>query len=74
MINMNLPAHAKFLRVNMQDGRTACWFEVDLEECRMIETRTFLIVGTGQIFSEGLTYLQTFFEGPFVWHLYEDVN
>lgn len=37
-----------------------------------VETRRFLFVGTGHDFDgRGVTHLGTFFDVPYVWHLFE---
>ena len=59
----------KFLALQVRSGEPQMWFEVDLSQSA--DTRKFFIVGTGWEFDGG-TYLGTFQEGAFVWHVYED--
>lgn len=74
---LELPLGARFLKVAMQHGLPTLWFEVSQDVPTHV--RDFLIVGTGQplpIPNEGhaLNYLETFFDGAYVWHLYEVIK
>lgn len=64
-----LPQGARFLHAGNQDGAAFMWFQVDPNATR--EERTFRIVGTGQDVEEEWEHLTTWFDAPFVWHLYE---
>lgn len=45
------------------------WFELDTDkDC---EERIFDIVGTGDSILKGSVHVGSFFQPPFVWHLYE---
>lgn len=64
-----MPIGAKIRKVAWQDKMLTIWAEVDPSERH--ERRCIVFFGTGcDAPSEG-TYLDTVFEGPFVWHLYE---
>lgn len=68
---LELPIGAKFLDVQLQNDDAHMWFEVDPDA--KTEPRKFFIVGTGHEFNGG-KYLGTFQNGPFVWHVYEDLG
>ncbi len=53
------------VHVNLQDGEITAWYEVGGND-------TYVrIMGTGQEFPVcGMKYINTFFEGEFVWHAY----
>ena len=65
-----MPIGAKILSVQSQRERGMIWALVDpnAED----EPRHFAIVGTGETFDEtNMTYIGTFQDSPFVWHLFE---
>lgn len=64
-----MPVDSKFLTLQVQNGEPVMWFEVDHTLPKM--PRKFKIIGTGHKFEDG-TYLGTFQNEPFVWHVYED--
>jgi hypothetical protein len=66
---VQIPKGAKILTANRQGDDVVLWAEVDTTTDR--EHRTFRVFGTGFEIPEGSTYINTFFDGPFVWHLYE---
>lgn len=68
---LNLPAGAIILCVQIQNGRPCIWAEVDPRADRNI-TRHFAWVGTGHIIPENaFQYIGTIQPHPFVFHLYE---
>lgn len=71
-----LPKDASILKAGMQSGGLYIWALVDPNETTKVE-RTFEIVGTGHSFDyERLkyTFIDTIFDGPFVWHIFEVNN
>ena len=69
-----LPKNSKYLKAAMQGSCCCLWFLVPLGEEVEQEKRTFRTVGTGWIRGEDLqksTYLDTVFDGSFVWHIFE---
>jgi len=67
---IRMPVGAKILSVQSQGGRGMIWALVDpnAED----EPRWFAVVGTGEPFNEtNMTYIGTYQESPFVWHLFE---
>ena len=68
-LTIDMPAGATILTVQLQDETPTIWALVDPD--RPCETRTFTIVGTGHRVPDGLGYVGTFQQPPFVWHLFE---
>jgi len=69
--SVEMPIGAKILSIQMQNNRPYIWALVDTDaEC---EFRHFEIIGTGHDFPEAdnFTYINTFQDGPFVWHIFE---
>ena len=68
-----MPAGAKLLNVAEQSpSGLFLWAEVDPSQPKV--DRFFRIIGTGQEFvPDGLVYVGTAMQPPFVWHLYEMV-
>jgi len=69
--SVEMPIGAKILSIQMQNNRPYIWALVDTDvEC---EFRHFEIIGTGHNFPEAdnFTYINTFQDGPFVWHIFE---
>ena len=69
---LTVPRDAKFLSVQVQDGKPTMWFMVrDMDERVRI---WFRVYGTGNPFSDGIfdKYLGTIQMPPFVWHVFMD--
>lgn len=73
---LRMPAGAKVLTLQLQNGKPTIWMEVDTEEAR--EDRAFQMHGTGWDWHEGdgrtSAYVGTVQIGEFVWHFYELVT
>lgn len=70
---VNMPKGAIVRKAAMQNGRVTLWAEVDTSQ--PLEARTFVTYGTGwEIDEEKRCYIDTIFDGPFVWHVYEVYN
>ena len=67
-----MPREHKFLAARAWLKDIDMWFEVD-DEHPQVDT-LFQTVGTGSEVPEGHTYVTTYFEGPFVWHVYKRDN
>lgn len=68
-----LPKNAIVLKAGMQDNTMFIWALIDLNEQSHIE-RTFEIIGTGHPFEHEYLkhrFVDTIFDGPFVWHIWE---
>lgn len=77
--DLEVPKGATDLHVELMNGDLVFWFMVDTDETEK-DTRHFSIEGTGQplvvpYYDEDYMYhalyMETFFHGPFVWHLFE---
>lgn len=67
-----LPKDAEILTVQIQAGAACLWALVESEHD--YETRYVEVFGTGQPIHEGTskrTYIATFQQPPFVWHVFE---
>ena len=69
---VKLPSCAVPLKFAFQKGKLCLWAEVfETSEDLLCEKR-FFIVGTGHpIIEESSVYIDTVFDGEFVWHIYE---
>lgn len=69
-VKLELPGWGRILKVDMQGGVPTAWVEID-PATEKIE-RSIFIVGTGkEIPEKARKYICTFFEDPYVWHVYE---
>ena len=66
---LQIPKGGRVLHFAPQASALCIWVEVDPSE--PVESRTFDVVGTGFDVMADAQYVQTCFDGPFVWHLYE---
>jgi hypothetical protein len=69
---VDLPSSSTVREVAMQGNAVCLWVEVD-NEVTGRKTRKFLMVGTGREFDacKHDTYVGTFFDAQWVWHLFE---
>jgi hypothetical protein len=71
-VTIKMPVGAKVLHVGSQHYARGCiWALVD-EEMPHLQDRRFLIRGTGHPVPEAAAHLGTWFDGPFVWHIFEE--
>ena len=69
--DLEMPSNAQFIHAECQGDIPMVWFKHNPSMC-LYEKRTFLLLGTGQVFdSSDKKFLKTFMQGPFVWHLHE---
>jgi len=68
---ISLPQGAIVRKAGMQNGAITLWVEVDTDA--PTEYRHFVAYGTGwEIATDrSLCYIDTVFDGSFVWHVYE---
>lgn len=76
LVNILLPKNSTILKVAYQNGLTSpqVWALIDTDELN-IETRILRIYGTGQPIIqpiEKLRFIDTLFQGDFVWHVFEE--
>jgi hypothetical protein len=68
--SFSMPRNAQFLCGDIQNALTCIWMLVDPQA--PLENRRFYIYGTGDpILIENPIYRATYFEGNFVWHIFE---
>jgi len=70
---LELLESARLVKVGRQRGSIQAWFEVLDVDGELSIDKEFQIVGTGRNVGlpESWKHLYTYFDGPFVWHLYE---
>lgn len=66
---LNLPTGAKIVHCDVQRDIPTLWIEVDT--VAELEERRFTVYGTGHPIGDNATHVGTYFDGPFVWHVYE---
>ena len=64
-----VPRGAQFIMAAMQHGQPTVWAEVDPSQPRA--TTTLSIHGTGHKVGDNEHYIDSFSNGPFVWHVFE---
>lgn len=70
--SVELPPNAEILHVNHQDGEPYIWALVDKDAKPGVE-RHIRVYGTGHDIPDNPgRYINTFFAGCFVWHVFED--
>jgi hypothetical protein len=70
-VDVRLPDGAEILHVECQNGEPCIWALID--PARAHHVRRFRVIGTGHdiVSLKGLTFVATFQQPPFVWHLFE---
>jgi hypothetical protein len=66
---LTLPAGALLLKADMQGHQPMLWAQVDTD--RPLVAYRFFVSGTGHPLPDDLSHVATFFNEPFVWHLWE---
>lgn len=69
---VKMPTSAKIICAKLIRKSIVFWAEVDSLEPTV--SRYFEVVGTGRTVPENSQYRETFFDGPYVWHLYEIIK
>ena len=67
---LEMPVIHQILDIKEQDDVLCIWAIVHEET--EVEKRHFRIVATGDPVVEGLVFVKTFYQGVFVWHLFQD--
>jgi len=76
---IEMPVGAEVVHVGFQDSQLTIWALVDSDAKRkdhhqqthVTEPRRFKVYGTGSGIREKAKHVWTWFDGPFVWHLFE---
>jgi len=66
-----IPVGAKVIHVNVSEEGAIAWVEFDSKFENELVQRNFKVFGTGWEIPDDAIYIKTWFQGPFVWHLYE---
>jgi hypothetical protein len=67
--HITIQKRAKIVHVDFQSDVLCIWAEVDINE--ELEAHYYFIVGTGHEIEENAIHIHTWFDGPFVFHLYK---
>lgn len=68
-VHLYMPSSAVPLHVNVQGGQPMLWAMVDTRE--PLREHVFYLYGTGHDCNRHHSeYVGTFFDGPYVWHLF----
>ena len=74
---LQLPLNGKIVHAGLQHGELHIWVEFD-KPCDMrlmqYKERAFKVFGTSHEIIGSWEHIASYFEIPFVWHLYEDMN
>ncbi len=73
---VQLPIDSQVLKVGIQNGIMQMWVLVDPNQ-KQTSQRNFEIIGTGHSFEFDYlthTYIDSLFDGPFVWHIWSINN
>ena len=70
---IDLPTNAVVVKAGAQDGWVCLWVEHDLNNGTHF-TRRYQVFATGADIPDSAIWQDTFFDGPFVWHVYEVVE
>ncbi len=69
---LSLPGGAAPIHVNTDpQGQLAVWCWVNPDPNHWVADRVFAVRGTGHPIQDGLEYLGTVKDGPFMWHIFE---
>ena len=66
---IEMPIGAKIIKVDTQGNEGMFWAEVDTS--MPYEQRYFDVIGTGWEVPTGLTYIGSYLQEMYVWHIYE---
>ena len=69
----SMPVGAKIVFVSMQKNHITMWALMDIFDVAVTE-RTFIIRGTGHDIEDGLEYVGSTMDHPFVWHVFEKIK
>lgn len=70
---IEMPAYAEVVHVGLQNDVLQIWAVVDPDAKRK-ELRVFHVYGTGHGIRDNAKHVGTWFDAPFVWHLFEIVR
>jgi hypothetical protein len=72
-VALQLPVGARVVHVGRDALNVPCiWALIDLCHNVLSPPREFSILGTGATVSDSKEYIGTFFDMPFVWHVFAD--
>lgn len=69
VVQLDIPQGGQILTMGVQQGIPTLWVLVEVG--RPEERRMFRTVGTGHDVPGGVKFVGTWFDGPYVWHVFE---
>lgn len=67
---IEIPGLCGVLKVGFQKDKLFVWAEVDLDKQDEYDEVFVQIKGTGEAYTTEAIYVETVFEGPYVWHIF----
>lgn len=71
-VDFLLPKNGAIVKIGMQ-GKMLCFWVSFKKYTEETEHRQFYVVGTGQIIPVLTSYIDTVFDGEYVWHVFEEL-
>ena len=72
--SLALPSNARVIKAGRSHEEAPICMWVELDPVAKQEKTTFAVMATGEEFDDSWKHCYTFFEGMFVWHLYQQVT
>ena len=69
---LQLPLDADIIRIDWQNDKLCLWAVCDPDA--QLVTRKFRLYGTGQDIDKDCLYIDTYYHGPLVLHIFEDYS
>ncbi len=73
VMKTTMPVDADIIHANIQNGLATIWAIVDSSNS-LTEVRSFHVVGTGHDIPDNCKHIGTYFQGYFVWHIFEEIE
>lgn len=70
-VSIELPSTATIIKAGMQGGQPHIWVDLNHPYHGIKVIRSFEVFGTGWEIPTGATYIDTVFQGQYVWHVYD---
>ena len=70
-VSIDLPCIADVVKAAMQDGQPHIWVHKYVDDKPKTAMRHFYVAATGEQMPVESQYVDTVFQGPFVWHIFE---
>ena len=69
---IEVPKNARLLKIGIQKEDSVAWYELDTTETEYRRDE-YYVIGTGRDMEdyEDISYIDTLFQGDYVWHVYK---